>query len=276
MDDVIIGNASNTGDHGDCIARQSLLAAGWPIDVPGVTLNRFCGSGQTAVSMAAMGVLSGMQDLVVGGGVESMSRPGPRVEGQGPSVLNGHNEELHQRYATVPQGISADLIATLEGFTREQCDELAVRSQDRAAKAIAEGRFGQSVIAVTGPDGELVLDHEEHPRPGTTVESLGGLKPSFAAMGQHQFDEWDETFDQMCLRSYPELDDLRHVHHAGNSSGVVDGAGVVLIASSDFARAHGLTPPRPHPDDDGRRVRAGGHVDGTGPGLARSACPRPE
>jgi acetyl-CoA C-acetyltransferase len=240
VDDVIVGNGNSTGDHGHCIGRLAVLAAGWPVDTPGFTLNRFCGSGQTAVSLAAMGVLSGMQDLVVGGGVESMSR-WPVEEGA-PPTLDGHNPALRHRYPTVPQGVSADLIATLEGFTRERCDELAVLSQERAAKAIAEGRFERSVVPVRDVNGEVVLDHEEHPRPGTKVEALATLPTSFEAMAQHPFPGFDETFDEMCQRMYPQLGQVDHVHHAGNSSGVVDGASALLIASSDYARAHGLTP----------------------------------
>jgi acetyl-CoA C-acetyltransferase len=187
-----------------------------------------------------MGVLSGMQDLVVGGGVESMSRwP---ADGDAPPTIDGDNLALRDKYPMVPQGISADLIATLEGFTRAQCDELAVTSQERAAKAIAEGRFDRSMIPVRNNDGSIALDHEEHPRPGTTVDDVAKLKPSFEAMGQHRFESFDESFDEMCLRTYPQLDHMDHVHHAGNSSGVVDGAAVLLVASSDYARANGLTP----------------------------------
>ncbi len=240
VEDVIVGNGNSVGDQDHCIGRLSVLAAGWPVETPGFTLNRFCGSGQTAVSLAAMGVLSGMQDLVVGGGVESMSR-WPADEGA-PPTLDGHNPALRDRYPTVPQGVSADLIASLEGFSREQCDELAVLSQERAAKAIAEGRFERSVVPVRDTDGTVVLDHEEHPRPGTTVEGLAKLPASFEAMAQHRFPGFDETFDEMCLRTYPQLDRVDHVHHAGNSSGVVDGASALLIASSDYARAHGLAP----------------------------------
>jgi len=185
-------------------------------------------------------VLSGMQDLVIGGGVESMSRwP---ADAEGPPTIDGDNPALREKYPMVPQGISADLIASLEGFTRAQCDELAVTSQDRAAKATAEGRFERSTITVRNVDGSTALDHEEHPRPGSTLDDLAKLRPSFEAMAQHRFDRFDETFDEMCVRVYPQLDRVDHVHHAGNSSGVVDGASAVLVASSDYARAHGLTP----------------------------------
>jgi acetyl-CoA C-acetyltransferase len=240
IEDVIIGNGNSVGDHASCIGRLAVLAAGWPQGVPGFTLNRFCGSGQQAVTLAAMGVISGMQDLVVGGGVESMSRwP---TDGDGPATIDGDNPALRAKYATVPQGVSADLIATIEGFSRDEVDRLAVTSQDRAATAIAEGRFDRSVIAVRKADGSIALDHEEHPRPGTTPESLAKLAPSFEAMGTHRFAGFDETFDEMCLRTYPQLDHIDHVHTAGNSSGVVDGASALLVASSDYARANGLTP----------------------------------
>jgi acetyl-CoA C-acetyltransferase len=240
VDDVVVGNGNSVGDHGHCIGRLSILAAGWPYETPGFTLNRFCGSGQTAVTLAAMGVLSGMQEAVVGGGVESMSR-WPVDEGA-PPTLDGFNAALRERYETVPQGISGDLIASVERFTRRQCDELALLSQERAAKAIAEGRFDRSIIPVVDADGTVVLDHEEFPRPGTTLDALSALAPSFAAMGQHRFDGYDGTFDEMCVRTYPSIDAVDHVHTAGNSSGVVDGASALLVASSDFAEAHGLTP----------------------------------
>jgi acetyl-CoA C-acetyltransferase len=242
VEDVIVGNGNSVGDHGACIGRLAVLTAGWPREVPGFTLNRFCGSGQQAVTLAAMGVLSGMQDLVVGGGVESMSRwPMEGVDG-GPPTIDGDNPQLRDKYPTVPQGISADLIATLAGFSRTDCDDLAVASQERAAKAMAEGRFDRSIIPVRHADGSIALDHDEHPRPGTTAESLAKLPASFEAMGTAVFDRFDESFDAMCLRTYPELDHVEHVHTAGNSSGVVDGASALLIASSDYATAHGLTP----------------------------------
>jgi len=240
VEDVIIGNGNSVGDHASCIGRLGVLAAGWPQEIPGFTLNRFCGSGQQAVTLAAMGVLSGMQDLVVAGGVESMSRwP---ADTSGPPTIDGDNPDLREKFAIVPQGISADLIATVEGFTRRECDELAVTSQERAAKAVAEGRFDRSMIPVRSPDGSIALDHDEHPRPGSTVEDLAKLRPSFAEMGSQYLDRFAETFDEMCLRTYPQLDHIDHVHHAGNSSGVVDGAATLLIASSDYARAKGLTP----------------------------------
>jgi acetyl-CoA C-acetyltransferase len=239
VEDVICGNGIGVGDHGESIGRLSVLAAGWPIDVPGVTLNRFCGSGQQAVTFAAMGVRSGEQDLVIGCGVESMSR-WPIADG--PSTLDGGNPLLHERYPTVPQGISADLIATLEGFNRGEVDAFAALSQERAAKALANGAFERSVIPVHHADGSLALAADEFPRPGTTALSLAGLKPSFAAMGSTVFPGFDRTFDEMCLSVYPEAGQIEHVHHAGNSSGVVDGASAIAVASPEYAKAHGLRP----------------------------------
>ncbi len=238
VDDVIMGCGSGTGDHAMDIARNAVLDAGWSLDAPGVTLNRFCGSGQQAVNFAAMGVLAGHQDLVVGGGIESMSRPTSlHVDG-----FTANNPHLFEMYPMVAQGISADLIATVEGFTRQQCDELGVESQRRAAIALAEGRFDRSLIPIYNYDGTLALDHEEYPRPGTTIADLEGLKPSFEKMGAMTLPGKELTVDETALLSYPQFSKINHVHHAGNSSGVVDGASAVLIASPDYARAHGLKP----------------------------------
>jgi acetyl-CoA C-acetyltransferase len=238
VDDVVMGCGAGSGDHAMDIARMAALDAGWSLDAPGVTLNRFCGSGQQAVNFAAMGVLSGFQDLVVGGGVESMSRPAP-LHVDGFTANNGH---LRDQYDMVAQGISADLIATTEGFTREQCDALAVDSQNRAQQAIAEGRFDRSLVAIHHDDGTLALDHEEFPRPGTTVADLAKLQPSFAQMGAHVARGSERTVDETALLAYPHVSSITHVHHAGNSSGVVDGAAAVLVTSPDYAKAHGMTP----------------------------------
>src|SRR5262245_32398688 len=220
VDDVVMGCGAGSGDHAMDIARMAALDAGWSLDAPGVTLNRFCGSGQQAVNFAAMGILSGFQDVVVGGGVESMSRPAPlHVDG-----FTANNHHLRDRYNMVAQGISADLIATVEGFSRAECDQLAVDSQDRAQAAIAEGRFDKSLVPILLDDGTLALDHEEFPRPGTTVADLEKLPPSFAKMGAATMRDQELTVDQTALLAYPDLDEIRHVHHAGNSSGVVDGA----------------------------------------------------
>ena len=230
VDDVVVGNGIFWGDHGDCIGRLSTLLAGWPESVPGMTLNRFCGSAQQAVTLAAMGVASGEQDLVVAGGVESMSRWDLTA---GSVTIDGGNPDFRALHPTVPQGISADLIATLEGFSRTDVDTCAAISQERAAAAIKEGRFDRSLVPVVDGAGNVVLDHDEHPRPGTTVETLAGLKPAFARLG--------ETYDEVARQRYPGVD-IEHVHHAGNSSGVVDGAAAVVVASDAWVRANGITP----------------------------------
>jgi acetyl-CoA C-acetyltransferase len=230
VDDVIAGNGILTGDH-EAVGRLATLLAGWPETVPGMTLNRFCGSAQQAITIAAMGVRSGEQDLVVAGGVESMSR---WSRAAGSATIDGDNPTFRERFPTVPQGISADLIATTEGFTRSDVDAFAVESQRRAAVAMSEGRFDRSLIPIMGPEGEVLLDHDEHPRPGTTLEALAKLSPAFAEQGK--------TYDEMALSIYDEVDHIDHVHHAGNSSGVVDGAAAALIASDAWVRAHGVTP----------------------------------
>ena len=167
-----------------------------------------------------------------------MSRPSPmHVDG-----FTANNQHLFEQYAMVPQGISADLIATIEGFSREDCDRLAVDSQDRCAKALAEGRFDRSLVPIFHDDGTPALDREEFPRPGTTLDDLAKLAPSFEAMGAHVAEGKSLSLDQTALLAYPHVSEIRHVHHAGNSSGVVDGAGAVLVASREYAQAHGLTP----------------------------------
>ena len=238
VDDVVMGCGAGSGDHSMDIARMAALDAGWSLDAPGVTLNRFCGSGQQAVNFAAMGIRAGFQDLVVGGGVESMSRPSPmHVDG-----FTANNHHLRDQYNMVAQGISADLIATTEGFTREELDSLAVDSQDRAQIAINEGRFERALVPIYHDDGRLALDHDEFPRPGTTVSDLAKLVPSFAQMGAHVPGGQELTIDQTALLAYPSVERIIHVHHAGNSSGVVDGASAVLVASSDYADKHGWKP----------------------------------
>ncbi|HVU71365.1 MAG TPA: acetyl-CoA C-acetyltransferase [Mycobacteriales bacterium] len=238
VEDVIAGNGNQTGEQGGDIGRMAVLTAGWPIETPGVVLNRFCGSGQQAVTWAAMGVMSGQQDLVIGCGVESMSRWDPALA----SRLDGDNPHLMQRHPIVPQGISADLIATLEGFSRADVDAYALQSQERCEKAMAEGRFDGSVVPIHHLDGTLALDRDEHPRAGTTLEGLAALKPSFARMGSELMPGYDAPFDELAKRVYPQVSEIDHVHHAGNSSGVVDGAAAILVASPEYAKAHGLRP----------------------------------
>ena len=238
VDDVIMGCGAGSGDHSMDIARMSALDAGWALEAPGVTLNRFCGSGQQAVNFAAMGVLSGMQEIVVAGGVESMSRPSPmHVDG-----FTANNTHLRDQYNMVPQGISADLIATVEGFTREQCDALAVESQRRAAIAISEGRFERSLIPIYHNDGTLALAVDEHPRAGTTIADLAKLTPSFEGMGSYKKDADGLSIDETARIAYPQVSQINHVHHGGNSSGVGDGAAAVLVTSPEYAKAHGLKP----------------------------------
>ena len=240
VDDVVIGCVSEVNEQGANIARNSVLAAGWPLTVTGVTLNRFCGSGVQAVNFAAMGVMAGAQDLVVGGGVESMSRVPMGSDG---GAADGQNQRLRKKIFQVPQGISADLIATLEGFSREDLDGVALASQRNAAVAIAEKRFAKSLFAVKDPDsGAVALDHDEHPRASTTLAALGELQPSFTALGAMPAGPAGETFDQIALALYPQAGAIRHHHTAGNSSGIVDGAAAVAIASEAWVRAHGLKP----------------------------------
>ncbi len=238
IEDAVAGCGTGSGDHAHDIARMSVLDAGWPISVTGVTLHRFCGSGQQAVNFAAMGVMSGQQEAVVAGGVEFMSRYAP-VHANG---FHANNEHLLKLHPQVPQGISADLIATIEGFSREDVDRYAVESQARALASIEDGRFEHALVPIYNDDGTLALDRDEHPRPGTTLESLEGLKPSFEAMGAARVDGFPKSFDDMAKDRYPDIDKVIHVHHAGNSSGVVDGASAVLVVSPDYAKAHGLKP----------------------------------
>ena len=239
VEDAVIGCVNQVKEQGSCIGRQAVLAAGWPTVVSGVTLNRFCGSGLQAVNFAAMGVASGMQELVVAGGVESMSRVPLGSDGGGLYGVNPHLLELHP---IVPQGISADLIATIEGFSRDDCDRFAAASQAKAERAAAEGRYA-SLLPVRNRSGEVVLDRDEHPRAGTTAESLGQLKPSFAAFVDQVPENGDGlSLGQRVAKRYPDVGALQHVHTAGNSSGIVDGAAAVLLASEGYVQAHGLRP----------------------------------
>ncbi len=240
VEDVVVGCVSEAGEQGGCIARMSVLAAGWdPEAATGVTLNRFCGSGQQAVNFAALGVMAGQQDLVIGAGVESMSRQPMGSDGAG---LDGHNRRLRQLHPLVPQGISADLIATLEGFSREDVDRFAVRSQELCAVAQKEGRFERSLVPVRDAEGRVVLDHDEHPRAGTTLDGLAKLPASFEQLGQYVQKGDTLSFDAKAKQRYPQIERVNHVHSAGNSSGIVDGAAAVLLASPEYARAHGLKP----------------------------------
>jgi acetyl-CoA C-acetyltransferase len=238
LDDVIAGCGTQAGKQGSCIARMSALDAGYSELAPGVSIDRFCGSGLTAVNMAAMGIMSGMQQVVVAGGVESMSHNStlPPIP-----FLDSGNLSLRTRIPQPHQGICADLIATLEGFSRDDVDRLALQSQQRAAAAIGAKRFARSVVAVHNDDGSVALDREEFPRPGTTIEGLSQLKPAFAELYERPLDDAGTSYARLVRQVYPEVK-INHVHHAGNSSGVVDGAGAVLLASPEYARANGWKP----------------------------------
>jgi len=232
VEDVILGCVTPVGEQGADIARTAALAAGYETSGPGFQINRFCASGLEAVNIAAQKVRSGWEDLFIAGGVESMSRVAMGSDG-GPWAMDPETA-----YATsfVPQGISADLIGTVEGFSREDLDGFAAESQTRAGKAIADGAFSRSLVPVVDINGHVVLDHDEFPRPGTTVESLGALKPSFAALGEMG------GFDAVALQKYHWLEKINHFHTPGNSSGIVDGAALVLIGSERVGTDLGLTP----------------------------------
>jgi acetyl-CoA C-acetyltransferase len=232
VDDLILGCVTPVGDQGADIAKTAALAAGLPETVAGVQLNRFCASGLEAVNQAAQKVRAGWDQLLIAGGVESMSRVPMGSDGGAWAM------DPETAYATyfVPQGIGADLIATTEGFTRDDVDAYAVQSQERAAAAWSGGRFAKSVVPVRDRNGIVLLDHDEHMRPGTTPESLSKLPPSFAGMGEMG------GFDAVALQKYHWVERIDHVHHAGNSSGVVDGAALVLVGGEQVGRDLGLTP----------------------------------
>jgi acetyl-CoA C-acetyltransferase len=238
IDDVIIGCFAQSGGHGGCIARQAVLDAGWGAQPTGFTVNRYCGSGLTAVNQAAMGIWSGAQELVIAGGVEQMSSA-PSVSE--PTLFDCGNQHLRALHAQTHQGICADLIAAREGISREELDLFAWHSQQRAAAAIAAGAFARSTIPVYHDDGTLALDREEYNRPDTTLERLASLKPAFEGMLDLELDETGLTYRQLVERDYRDVE-ISHVHHGGNSSGIVDGAAAVVLASPDYARAHGLKP----------------------------------
>ncbi|HEX6075792.1 MAG TPA: acetyl-CoA C-acetyltransferase [Micromonosporaceae bacterium] len=232
IDDLLLGVVTPIGDQGSDIAKTAAIAAGLPDTVGGVQLNRFCASGLEAVNTAAQKVLAGFDQMVLAGGVESMSRV-PMGSDGGAWAMDP--ETAYDTYF-VPQGVSADLIATTEGFSREHVDQYALRSQDRAAKAWAGGYFAKSVVPVTDRNGITVLDRDEHMRPDSTLEGLGKLKPSFETIGEFG------GFDAVALQKYHWVEKINHVHSAGNSSGIVDGAALVLVGSEEAGTAAGLTP----------------------------------
>jgi acetyl-CoA C-acetyltransferase len=241
VDDVIWGASSQRGPQSCDLGRMSALDAGYDVRSSGVTLDRFCGSGITSVNLAAATIMAGMADLVVAGGTEMMSMPNRRDAGDGPPLFDTGNLHLREMHPQTNQGVCADAIATLEGITREDVDRLALESQRRAAAAIAGGHFDKSLIPVHNDDGSVALDHEEFPRPSTTLEGLASLKPSFAALADVPLNEDGLTFRSLILAKYPDLK-INHIHHAGNSSGVVDGSAAILLASPDYAKAHGFKP----------------------------------
>ena len=231
VDDIVLGCVTPIGDQGADIAKTAAIAAGWDNDVAGVQINRFCASGLEAVNMAAQKVRSGWEDLVVAGGVESMSRV-PMGSDGGPWALD---PETNMAANFVPQGIGADLIATIDGYTRSDVDTFAENSQKKAAAAQAKGYFNQSIVAVKDKAGVTILAEDEFIKPHTTAAGLAKLNPSFAMMGQM-------GFDAIALQKYPEVGQINHVHHAGNSSGIVDGAALVLLASEKAVQEQGLKP----------------------------------
>ncbi|GAA5556650.1 putative acyltransferase Rv0859 [Acinetobacter schindleri] len=231
VDDIVLGCVTPIGDQGADIAKTAAIAAGWDNDVAGVQINRFCASGLEAVNMAAQKVRSGWEDLVVAGGVESMSRV-PMGSDGGPWALD---PETNMACDFIPQGIGADLIATIDGYSRADVDQFAEQSQKKAAAAQANGYFDKSIIPVKDKAGVVILDKDEFIKPNTTIETLSKLNPSFATMGQM-------GFDAIALQKYPEVGAVNHVHHAGNSSGIVDGAALVLLASEQAVKEQNLKP----------------------------------
>jgi len=241
VDDIIWGTSRQVGTQGGDLGRMAALDAGYDVHSSGVTLDRYCGSGITAVNLAAASILAGFEEVMIAGGTELMSSYGTnKVEGGGFFIDSG-NEHLRAIWPQPNQGVAADAIATLEGIPRQALDELAASSQARAAAAIAGGRFDRSLVPVHDTEGNVLLATEEYPRPGTTVDKLAQLAPSFEGIGDIALNADGLTFRAMVHQRFPELE-ITHVHHAGNSSGVVDGAAALLLTSPDYARAHGLTP----------------------------------
>jgi acetyl-CoA C-acetyltransferase len=241
VDDVIWGTNSQRGVQSNDLGRMSALDAGFDVHSSGVTLDRFCGSGITAAVMAAASIMSGMEDLVVAGGTEMMSVTNRRGPDEGPLLFDNGNLHLRAMHPQSQQGVCADAIATLERIPREALDDLALQSQQRAAHAIRAGYFARSLIPVHHEDGRLALDRDEYPRPQTTREALSGLKPAFEALADVPLDATGVTYRKLINNRYPDLQ-IKFVHHAGNSSGVVDGSAALLLASPSYAKAHGLKP----------------------------------
>lgn len=246
VDDVIWSVSTQDGLQAGDMGRMAALDAGYDITSSGTTLDRFCGGGITSVALAAAQVMSGMEDCVVAGGTEMMSLTAAMGQekmraGIKPPMMGSYNQRLQKVHPQSHQGICGDAIASLEGFTREELDEVGYRSQQRAAEAISEGRFAKSVVPVVADDGTVILDREEYPRPQTTREDLAKLEPAFPKIADVPLDEQGTTFRKLINQKYPDLE-IKHFHHAGNSSGVVDGAAAVLITSKAYAEKHGLKP----------------------------------
>ena len=233
VEDVIWGNVTQVGEQGGCLARSAVLASDLDESIPGLAINRFCASGMEAVNLAANQVRGGAGAAYIAGGVEMMGRVPMGSDGAAIAV----DPFLAMKTYFVPQGISADIIATEYGFSRDDADALAVESQKRAARAWAEARFARSVITVNDQNGLPILAHDEYMRPGTDMQALGALKPAFKDIGEVM-----PGFDKVALMKYPHLERINHIHHAGNSSGIVDGAAALLIGSAEFGLAHGLKP----------------------------------
>jgi acetyl-CoA C-acetyltransferase len=241
VDDVIWGTSSQNGTQGGDLGRMAALDAGYAITASGMTLDRFCGSGITTVNLATGMIASGLEDVVIAGGTEMMSGYKANAVPNRSPLMDGGNTHLRELHPQTNQGVAADAIATIEGIDRRSLDELAAESQRRAGVALEEGRFDRSLVPVHNLDGTVALDREEYPRPGTTADALASLPSSFEKLADIPLDEGGTTYRQMVLQRYPGLD-ITHVHHAGNSSGVVDGAAAMLLTSPEYAQVHGLTP----------------------------------
>lgn len=246
VDDVIWSVSTQDGTQAGDLGRMAALDAGFDITSSGTTLDRFCGGGITSVALASAQVMSGMEDCVIAGGTEMMSLTAQMARdkmgaGLKPPMMGSYNERLQATHPQSHQGVCGDAIATIEGFTREELDEVGYRSQQRAAQAIAEDRFAKSVVSVVDAAGVTVLEREEYPRPDTTREGLSQLEPAFTKIADVPIDANGTTFRKLVNQKYPDVD-IQHFHHAGNSSGVVDGAAGVLVTSADYGRKHGLKP----------------------------------
>ncbi len=233
VEDVIWGNVTQVGEQGGCLARSAVLLSDLDQSIPGLSINRFCASGMEAVNIAANQVQGGAGQAYIAGGVEMMGRVAMGSDGAAIAV----DPSLAMKTYFVPQGISADIIATQFGFTREMADQLAATSQARAAAAWADNRFAKSIVPILDQNGLTILAHDEYMRPGTDMAALGALKPAFKDMGEVM-----PGFDKIAMMKYPHLEKINHIHHAGNSSGIVDGAAAILIGNAEFGKAHGLKP----------------------------------